>query len=227
MAGSDPPIRAVIFDYGGVLTTSGRTALREWTREEGIRRETYSAALKAWLSRDAPHGTPIHRLETGEIDAEQFNELLAERLETEDGGPVAPQGLLSRLFAHMRDDPEMLQLVRDLRDAGVRTALLSNSWGNNYPWDRLAGLFEQSVVSGEVGLRKPDPRIYRLVLDKLGLPARQTAFVDDGSPNVEVAGQLGMRTVLHDGAAEGAARTRRLLADLLDELPPDPAQENS
>lgn len=225
MVGSDPPIRAVIFDYGGVLTTSGRTALREWTREEGIRRETYSAALKAWLSRDAPHGTPIHRLETGEIGADAFNELLAERLETEDGGPVAPEGLLSRLFAHMREDPEMLHLVRELRDAGVRTAMLSNSWGNDYPWGRLAGLFELSVISGEVGLRKPDPRIYRLILDKLGLPAHQTAFVDDGSPNIEIAEKLGMRTVLHDGAAEGAARTRRQLAELVEELNPDPAQE--
>lgn len=225
MVGSDPPIRAVIFDYGGVLTTSGRTALREWTREEGIRRETYSAALKAWLSRDAPHGTPIHRLETGEIGADAFNELLAERLETEDGGPVAPEGLLSRLFAHMRQDHEMLQLVRDLRDAGVRTAMLSNSWGNEYPWERLAGLFELAVISGDVGLRKPDPRIYRLILDKLGLPARQTAFVDDGSPNIEIAEKIGMRAVLHDGAAEGAARTRRQLAELVDELNPDPAQE--
>jgi len=221
MAFSDPPVRAVIFDYGGVLTTPGRVAIAAWTRAERIRPDTFSAVLKEWLSRTAPPGTPIHRLETGEMSVDAFNRVLAERLRTEDGGPVAPEGLLSRLFAHMDSDPAMLRLVSDLRDSGVRTALLSNSWGNHYPWHRLHGLFEHAVISGRTGLRKPDPRIYRLTLDRLGLPARHTVFVDDGAPNIETADDLGMRTVLHQTAED----TRTRLADLVPDLTPDPAKE--
>ena len=207
---SPTQLRAAIFDYGGVLTTSGRAALADWTRQEGIRRETYTAALKEWLAPGAPPGNPIHLLETGEIDAEEFNRALAARLRTTDGGPVAPDDLLGRLFGHMRSDEEMLRLVRDLRDQGVRTALLSNSWGNEYPWELLDGLFEVAVISGEVGLRKPDPRIYRLTLEKLGLAPHEAVFVDDGPQNVEAAQDIGLHAILHTDAAS----TRAALAGL-------------
>ncbi|MER7078428.1 putative hydrolase of the HAD superfamily [Saccharopolyspora kobensis] len=200
------PARAVIFDYGGVLTTSGRAALHGWIEQEGIRPETFSAAIKEWLSRDAPPGTPIHRLETGELDAEDFNRTLAQRLRSIDGSPVAPEGLLQRMFARMRSEPAMLDLVRDLRAGGVRTALLSNSWGNDYPWDLLDGLFDVAVISAEVRLRKPDPRIYRMALERLELSAEQVVFVDDGAPNVDAARRLGMRTVLHTDPAATRAQ---------------------
>ncbi|WP_433872230.1 HAD family hydrolase [Saccharopolyspora sp. CA-218241] len=216
MSPSDAAVRAVIFDYGGVLTTSGRAAIRSWTRQEGVRPETYSAALKEWLSRSAPPGTPIHRLELGEIGAAEFNALLAARLRTTEDGPVSPDGLLGRIFAHMRPEPVMHDLVRRLRAHGVRTALLSNSWGNAYPRELLDELFEDAVISDEVGLRKPDPRIYRLALDRLGLDADQVVFVDDGAPNVEAAEDLGIRCVLHTGAAETLAR----FAELVPGLPP-------
>ncbi|MER5392159.1 HAD family phosphatase [Saccharopolyspora sp. NPDC002686] len=205
------PVRAVVFDYGGVLTTSSRAALQSWMERESIRPETFSAALKEWLSRNAPPGTPIHRLETGELSPEDFNRTLAQRLRTVDDSPVAPEGLLQRMFAQLHSEPAMLDLVRVLRENGVRTALLSNSWGNDYPWDLLDGLFDPAVISAEVQLRKPDPRIYRLVLDQLDLPAAQTVFVDDGAPNVEAAERLGMRAVLHTSAAETRARFAELV----------------
>ncbi|GAA4614670.1 HAD family hydrolase [Saccharopolyspora hordei] len=214
------PARAVVFDYGGVLTTPSRVALRGWMEQEGVLPETFSAALKEWLSRSAPPGTPIHRLETGEISAEEFNRTLAQRLRTRDGGPVAPEGLLQRMFARLDSEPAMLDLVRALRQRGVRTALLSNSWGNEYPWDVLDGLFEVTVVSADVRLRKPDPRIYRLVLDRLGLPAEQVVFVDDGAPNVDAAEQLGMRAVLHTDPADTRARIAELTATPVDVEPP-------
>ena len=203
-----------IFDYGGVLTTPGRLAISAWTEAEGIEPESFSTALKEWLSRSAPAGTPIHRLETGELSAAEFDRLLAARLRTVDGDTVEPEGLLSRLFANMRPDESMLQLVRDLRDRGVRTALLSNSWGNNYPWESLRDLFELAVISSEVGLRKPDPRIYELTLRRLDLPAQQAVFVDDGAPNIEAAERLGLRGVLHSEAA----KTRAELATWFPEL---------
>ncbi|MFC7343311.1 HAD family hydrolase [Saccharopolyspora griseoalba] len=213
MGSSDaaPTVRAVIFDYGGVLTTPTRESIQAWLAEDGIRPETFSAALKEWLSRKAPQGTPVHKLETGEITPAEFNETLAARLRTHDGSPVDPTDLLGKLFARMRPDPAMLDLVSQLRGSCVRTALLSNSWGNNYPWEDLDGLFEFAVISSEVALRKPDPRIYRLALERLGLAAQQTAFVDDGAPNIEAAQQLGMRAVLHTDPAD----TRAQLAELL------------
>ncbi|GAB2662754.1 HAD-IA family hydrolase [Saccharopolyspora gloriosae] len=221
MVSSDPSIKAVIFDYGGVLTTQGRVAINAWTRAERIDPETFSAALKEWLSRKAPAGTPIHRLETGEISGAEFDRLLAARLRTVDGEPVEPDGLMARMFAHMRPDDAMHRLVADLRDAGLRTALLSNSWGNNYPWETLDGLFELSVISSEVGLRKPDPRIYELTLDRLGLRPQEAVFVDDGAPNIEAAEKLGLRGVLHTDAA----KTRAELSGLLPRLGPDIAEE--
>ncbi len=208
-----PTVRAVVFDYGGVLTTPTRDSINAWLTEERIRPELFSAALKEWLSRDAPAGTPVHLLETGELDADGFNEAMAARLRTLDDQPVAPDDLLGRLFARMRPEPAMLEVVRGLRERGIRTALLSNSWGNidAYPWEQLTGLFDSTVLSGQVGLRKPDPRIYWMSLDELDLPAEQTAFVDDGRPNVDAAHALGMHAVLHTGPA--ATRTR--LAELL------------
>lgn len=197
MSSNGGPIEAAIFDYGGVLTTPGRQAIAEWTRAENIRPETFSAALKDWLSRDAPAGTPIHQLETGELAAEDFNRALAERLRTEDGAPVVASGLVSRLFAHMRPEPRMHDLVRRVRSAGIRTALLSNSWGNDYPWDEIDGLFDVVVISAEFGLRKPDPRIFRLTLDDLGTTGRNTVFIDDGPPNVEAAEMLELHAILH------------------------------
>ena len=229
MATSDAAIRAVLFDFGGVLTRPGRVAIEEFTRAEGIRPDTFSAALKAWLSRSAPDGTPLHRLERGELGVEDFERALASRLRTEDDGPVHPDGLLDRLFARWGTEPRMWELAREVRDAGIRTALLSNSWGNRYPREQLAELFELSVISSEVGLRKPEPAIYRLVLDRLDLPPEQTLLIDDGRPNIEAADQLGMRTVLHNGENGGAERTRQQVAALLplpDDSPLKHAQES-
>lgn len=221
MVDSQAHISAVIFDYGGVLTTPGRSAIAAWTRAERIRPETFSAALKEWLSRSAPEGTPIHRLETGDMPVEEFNRVLADRLRTEDDRPVEPEGLLARLFAFMHSDPVMLRLVAELRRTGVTTALLSNSWGNNYPWEQLDGLFDVTVVSSDIGLRKPDPAIYRLVLDRLDLPAERTVLVDDGAPNIDAARHLGMQAVLH----EDPERTRESLTELMPDLKAEPPQE--
>lgn len=208
-------IDAVIFNYGGVLTTPGRTAIQAWVREERIVPESFSAVLKEWLSRRAPRGTPIHRLETGELTAEEFNVLLADKLSTEDGRPVEPAGLLQRLFSHMRRNPGMHELVRQLRSCGIRTALLSNSWGNNYPWDELDDLFEFAVISAEVGMRKPDPDIYQLALQRLGIPPQRTVFVDDGRPNTEAAQHLGMHAILHTDNDTTRQQLGRLIPRLM------------
>jgi putative hydrolase of the HAD superfamily len=204
----------VVFDFGGVLTNPVRDSIAAWLEADGIEPASFSRTLKAWLSREAAEGTPIHRLETGELTVEEFDVLLAAELTTVDGGPVHPVGVLARLFAGMRPDPEMFALAEDLRDVGVRVALLSNSWGNTYPRERIDALFDPVVISGEVGLRKPLAPIYELTLERLGLQAERVVFVDDAEPNVLGARAVGMRALLH----ADAAATRAALADLVPDV---------
>ena len=211
-------MRAVIFDYGGVLTNPVKQSIDAWLAADGIDPASFSRTLKAWLSRNAPDGTPIHRLETGELTDSEFDALFAAELTTLDGRPVAAQGLLKRLFAGMRPDPAMFALVEDLRAVGVRVALLSNSWGNTYPRERIDALFEPVVISGEVGLRKPHAAIFELALERLGLPAEQAVFVDDAEPNVLGARAVGLTAIHHTDPDA----TRAALAGLVPDLPPTP-----
>jgi putative hydrolase of the HAD superfamily len=209
---------AVLFDYGGVMTTPTADSIAAWLAADGIDPRSFSRTLKAWLSREAPAGTPVHRLETGELSGDEFGELLAAELVTHDGHPVVAEGVLGRLFAGMRVEQAMFDLVADLRTLGVRVGLLSNSWGNTYPRDRIAAAFDHVVISGEVGLRKPQPEIYRLALDGLGVPAGAAVFVDDAEANLVGARRVGLRTVLHTDPVG----TRTALAAHVPGLAPTP-----
>ncbi|MBB4984716.1 MULTISPECIES: HAD family hydrolase [Streptomyces] len=212
------PVEAVVFDYGGVLTLPVKESIAAWIEADGIEPHSFSRTLKAWMSRSAPDGTPIHRLETGELAVEEFDALLAAELTTTDGRPVDPVGVLSRLFAAMRPDPAMFGLVEELRELGIRVALLSNSWGNTYPRERIDALLDPVVISGEVGLRKPRAPIYELTLARLGVPAGSALFLDDAEPNVLGARAVGMRAHLHVDAPS----TRAALAALVPGLRPTP-----
>jgi putative hydrolase of the HAD superfamily len=211
-------VDAVVFDYGGVLTGPVSRSISAWLAADGIEPASFSRTLKAWLSRDAEPGTPVHRLETGELTVGEFDALLAAELTTVDGRPVDPVGVVDRLFAGMRPDPAMFALAGELRERGVKVALLSNSWGNSYPRERIDALFDPVVVSGEVGLRKPLAPIYRLTLTRLGVRPERALFIDDAEPNVLGARAVGMRALLHTDAGS----TRAALADLVPGLPRRP-----
>lgn len=190
-------MRALIMDYGGVLTTSSRAGVTAWCRTEGIDHATYRAAMRAWLTPSAPDDSPIRLLETSRLAVPDFEKALAAELRTTDGGAVDPDGLLHRMFADSRPDTAMENMVRTAHDRGVRTALLSNSWGGDYPHHRWTGLFDVTVISGTEGVRKPDAEIYRRTLDRLGIPATDAVFVDDAPPNITAAHDLGIHAVLH------------------------------
>lgn len=207
-------VDAVLFDYGGVLTLPVRESIAAWQEADGIDPRSFTRVLRAWLSRDAAEGTPIHRLETGELSTTEFDLLLAAELTTLDGGPVVPVGVLQRMFAGMRVDPAMFTLVEDLRAAGIRVGLLSNSWGNTYPRERIDALLDPVVISGEVGLRKPQAAIYELALQRLGLPADRVLFIDDAEPNILGARRVGMQAFVH----KDAITTRAALAPLIPDL---------
>jgi putative hydrolase of the HAD superfamily len=128
---------------------------------------------------------------------------------------VEPEGLADRLTRDVHPDPEMLDAVRRFHDAGVKTALVSNSWReSDYDVDEL---FDAIVLSGHLGIRKPDPRIYRHAADQLGIPPARCVFVDDLGGNLKPAKALGMATILHTGAASTIAQLERLLSS------PDPS----
>jgi len=207
-------VDAVVFDYGGVLTLPVRESIDAWLEADGIDPASFSRTLKAWLSRDAQDGTPIHRLETGELSVPEFDALLAAELATVDGRPVDPVGVLKRLFAGMQPDPPMFALVEDLRAADVRVGLLSNSWGNTYPRERIDALFDPVVISGEVGMRKPLAPIYELALERLGTPAGRVLFIDDAEPNILGARRVGLQAFLHADAVTTRAALAALIPDL-------------
>jgi len=211
-------VDAVIFDYGGVLTNAVAGSIKAWHEADGIDPASFTRTLRGWLGRDVPVGTPVHRLETGELSISEFEALLAAELATVDGRAIEAEGLLGRLFAGMRPDAVMFDLVTELRDAGLKVGLLSNSWGNTYPRERIDALFDHIVISGEVGLRKPDPAIYRLSLEGLGVAADRAVFIDDAEPNTLGAAALGLHTILHTSAEE----TRAALVDLIPALATTP-----
>ena len=193
-------LRGLVVDWGGVLTGEMRTAVQSWAEADGVPLDSYVATMRDWMGE--PYGVearlnPIHALERGEITVPDFEARLAEALTTRTGRTFDADGLLARLFSHFEHAPDMSGLVRRARTAGLRTGLLSNSWGNDYPRDGWDEMFDVVVISGEVGMRKPEPGIFEHTLDLIGLPAEQTVFVDDLRPNIEAAVALGMVGVHH------------------------------
>ena len=197
-AGEGP--RALVVDYGGVLTTPLDEAMRAWCDGEGIDNDHFRTLMQTWLREAAASPNPAYRLERGELTAAEFERLLAGELRTTDGRTLTPDGMLTRMFAGFRAAPAMVDVVRRVRAAGHRTALLSNSWGLDYDRTDWEHLFDVTVISGEVGLRKPEPEIYLLTADRLGLPPSACVFVDDLGPNVRAARQVGMIGIRHVSA---------------------------
>jgi epoxide hydrolase-like predicted phosphatase len=161
-----------------------------------------------------PEGTPIHRLETGELGVEEFDRLFAAELTHLDGSPVDPVGVIEAMFAQMRPDPRMFSLVTELKAHGVRVALLSNSWGNTYPYEQIDSLFDPVVISGRVGMRKPNGDIFRHTIELIGIRPDEGVFVDDAEPNIEAAARIGLRTIHHTGARDTRAALARLVPGL-------------
>jgi putative hydrolase of the HAD superfamily len=182
----------LIVDYGGVLTTDVFASFRAFSEAEGLDPET----VRERFLHDPEARELLVQLETGRLTEAEFEPQFAALLE------VKSERLVDRLFGGMEPDAAMVDGVRAARRAGVKTGLLSNSWGDDrYDREQLAELFDAWVISGEVGLRKPDPAIYELAAERLGLPPEACVFVDDLPGNLKPARALGMATVVHRGDA--------------------------
>jgi putative hydrolase of the HAD superfamily len=209
--GNDGGLRGIITDWGGVLTTPILTTVRAWIEADGIDWNSYRAVMRLWVSQayDAEGSpSPIHGLERGECSGAEFEQLLAPQLLRIDGTAVVAEGLLGRMFATSLPVPAMYDAIRALRAAGLRTALLSNSWGcDEYPRADFPELFDTVVLSGEVGMRKPEKEIFCYAAKAIGLVPAECVFVDDMEANVAAAQACGMTGVLH---TETAATARAL-----------------
>jgi epoxide hydrolase-like predicted phosphatase len=192
----------LIVDYGGVLTTDVFASFQAFCAAEGLPPDT----VRDRFREDPQARGLLADLETGALTAEDFEPRFAALL------GVEPAGLIGRLFGGMAPDEAMLAGVRAIRAAGTPTGLLSNSWGDVLAYGALDELFDAWVISSEVGLRKPDPAVYELAAERLGLPPHACVFVDDLPGNLKPARALGMATVLYRGDAPATlAEVRALL----------------
>jgi putative hydrolase of the HAD superfamily len=200
-AGVSRVFRGVITNWGGVMTSPIRDAVQAWLDSEDIERDTYAAIMGLWVVTaydPAADGNPVHALERGEITSGEFERLLAARLVRRDGEPVLAEGLLARMFATSAPCEPMYAAIASLHTAGLRTCLLSNSWGSDgYPREVFGRMYQEVVISAEVGMRKPEERIFRHAADLIGLAPGECVFIDDMEANVRAAEALGMHGVLH------------------------------
>jgi epoxide hydrolase-like predicted phosphatase len=197
-------VRGLIVDFGGVLTTNVFDSFRAFGEAEGMDPLTVKRAF-----REDPEALGLLRkLERGDIEVDEFEPLFGERI-----GVANTDGLVGRLFGGVGPDERMLEAVRRAGDAGICTGLISNSWGAGLSYDMslLDELFEAIVISGDVGMHKPEPAIYMLGAERLGLSCSDCVFVDDLRENCQGAEEVGMTAVLH----RGADSTLRMLEKLL------------
>jgi putative hydrolase of the HAD superfamily len=192
----------LLVDYGGVLTSDVFASFSAFCAAEGLPPE----AVRERFRSDAEARRLLAGLETGALAEAEFEPRFAALLE------VRPENLIERLFGGLTLDEPMLAAVAAARRAGVRTGLLSNSWGRRgYARERFPELFDAVVISGEIGARKPDPAPYALAAERLGLPPQEIVFVDDLPGNLKPARALGMVTLVHRGAEQTIGELEGLL----------------
>ena len=193
--------RGLLVDYGGVLTTNLFESFQAFCEQAGIE----PTAVRRVFRQNREARDLLIGLETGRIPEEEFEPRVAGIL------GVPAEGLIDRLFAGSRPDAAMQTAVMRAREAGIRTGLISNSWGTRrYDRARLGELFDGVVISGEVGIRKPSPEIYTLGAEAIGVEPAACVFVDDLAFNLQPADQLGMATIHHISTEETVSELEAL-----------------
>lgn len=187
--GETPRHEGLLMDWGGVMTSNLFASFAAFCEQESLDPQALVAAFR----KDPSARELLIGFEEGRIAEAEFESGLARML-----GLARAEGIVDRLFAGAQPDDAMVAAVLAARQAGIRTGLISNSWGTTrYPRELLEDLFEGVVISGEVGIRKPAPQIYELGAQAVGLPPSACVFVDDLPFNLPPAEELGMAVVHH------------------------------
>jgi putative hydrolase of the HAD superfamily len=196
-------VRGLIVDFGGVLTTNVFDSFRAFGEQEGLDPST----VKRAFSEDPEALGLLRELERGEIAVEEFEPRFGERI-----GVADTDGLVGRLFGGVGPDERMLDAVRRAGLASIRCGLISNSWGTGLDYDMslLDELFHGVVISGDVGMNKPEPAIFMLGAERIGLRPEECVFVDDLRENCAGAEEIGMTAILHRGADSTLPELERL-----------------
>ena len=204
--------RAFISDFGGVLTSPLYEGFLAYQEESGVSLEALGRAMARATEEHGDH--PLFVLERGEITEREFRARIEPHLE--DGFDLSR--LRALYFERLEPNSAMIDFVRALRGRGTRTALLTNNvreweplWRSKLP--EIDELFEVVVDSAFVGMRKPDPAIYELTLERLGVRAEDCVFVDDLEPNCETARGLGMLAVRFESPEQAIPELRSALAE--------------
>jgi epoxide hydrolase-like predicted phosphatase len=195
----------LLLDWGGVMTTNLFTAFGAFCTTEGVA----PGLLREAFAHDQETRDALIAFEEGRMNDDLFASHLAKAL----GLPhERAEGLLDRMMSGATVEPDMVDMVRHARAAGIKTAMVSNSWGElRYPAGLVAELFDATVISGREGFRKPDARMYTLGAERIGLPPAACVFVDDLPFNLKPAAALGMATVLHGDPTGTIGRLQGLL----------------
>ena len=202
----------MICDFGGVLTTPLIDAFTAYQEQTGIAIEDMGRALQSAADRDGEH--PLFALERGEISEAEFRH----RLERELGNGVRLTGFREIYFEYLHPNRRMIDYMAELRGRGLRMALLTNNvreweplWRAKLP--ELDEIFDVVVDSAFVGMRKPEPEIYELTLERLGggVTGPDCVFVDDLEPNCDTARSLGMTPVQYRDAEQAIAELNAIL----------------
>jgi putative hydrolase of the HAD superfamily len=206
-------IKAIVSDFIGVLTTPIAGVFTQFQQEIGVPPEALRDALQRSAQRTGDN--PLFEVECGRITEEEFLKALEHELAEEFGRHVSLRAFTDHYWSSLSHNEEVVGFLRDARSAGYRLALLTNNvreweprWRPKWPIDEL---FETVVDSGFVGLRKPDPAIYELVLSRLDLPPEACVFIDDLEHNVVAARECGLHAVHFRDTGQALADVRAVL----------------
>jgi putative hydrolase of the HAD superfamily len=196
--GRSRSIDTVISDFGGVLTTPLVQSFAAVQDETGIPFEVLGKAMARIAEKEGKH--PLFELEKGQLSELDFIDKVGAAVEPELGHPPEMHRFREIYFEALHPNEPMIELMRELKDGGHRMAMLTNNvreweplWRAILPVDEI---FELVVDSAFVGLRKPEPEIYELTLDRLGgVAPERCLFVDDADVNCDAAAKLGMAAV--------------------------------
>ena len=184
---------AVVFDLGGVVVPSPLDVFRVYEREHGLPHRFISDVVLA----DPEHGA-WGRLERGELGIEEFCDAFDAECAAH-GSTVDSRDLMRAVGGGFEPRAAMVTAIGAIRGHGLKTAALTNNWAEdparNNPKLSIADWFDVVVESAVEGLRKPDPRIYRLVCERLDVTPEASVFLDDLGANLKPARDLGMTTI--------------------------------
>jgi putative hydrolase of the HAD superfamily len=195
----------LLLDFGGVVTTDFFASLGAHCERLGLPYDSFRNLVTA-----NPEGRELyHQVERGELSQPDFEQKIAQLL------GVQPSGLIQGLLTDLQPEPLMAEAVARVRTAGIRVGVITNSWGtaphDPYTAYQLNQRFDAVVISSQVGMRKPEPGIYRLAADELAVPTTRIVFVDDIAGNLQPAHELGMAVIHHVNPARTVRELERLL----------------